>query len=45
MVPDLVLALVLARVPAPVLDSVRVQVLEQAAPDQAFQVRSPAYMH
>ena len=32
-----------APVPVPVQDSV--QVLEQAAPDQAFPVRSPAYMH
>ncbi len=39
--------LVLARVP--VQDSVRApvpaRVLEQAAPDLAFPVRSPAYMH
>ena len=31
--------------PVLVLDSVLVQVLEQAAPDLAFPVRSPAYMH
>ena len=47
----LVPVLVLAQAPARVQDSVRapvparVQVLEQAAPDQAFPVRSPAYMH
>ena len=49
MAPDSVLVLALAlalvqdSVPAPVL--VPVRVLEQAAPDQAFPVRSPAYMH
>ena len=47
MVPVLVLALALARVP--VQDSVQApvpaRVLEQAAPDLAFPVRSPVYMH
>ena len=49
MVPVLVLALAQVlvqdsvQVPVPAL--VLVQVLEQAAPDQAFPVRSPAYMH
>ncbi len=43
--------LVLAQAPVRVQDSalvpalVPVQVLEQAAPDLAFPVRSPAYMH
>ena len=47
MVPDLVLAQAPAQVrvqdSAPVPAPVRV--LEQAAPDLAFPVRSPAYMH
>ena len=47
MVPDLVLAQ--AQAPVLVQDSVqvpaRVRVLEQAAPDLAFPVRSPAYMN
>lgn len=47
MAPVPVPVLALARVPVP--DSVqvpaRVRALEQAAPDLAFPVRSPAYMH
>lgn len=47
MVPVLVLVLAQVRVQdsALVPALVRVQVLEQAAPDLAFPVRSPAYMH
>lgn len=49
MAPVLVLAQAQARVQDSVQDSVQVpapvQVLEQAAPDLAFPVRSPAYMH
>ena len=47
LVPVLVPVLALGLAQAQVQDSVpaRVRVLEQAAPDQAFPVRSPAYMH
>lgn len=49
MAPVLVPVLVLAQAQALVQDSVqvpaRVRVLEQAAPDLAFPVRSPVYMH
>ena len=45
MVPVLVLALALAQVQDSALVPALVRVLEQAAPDLAFPVRSPAYMH
>lgn len=45
MVPVPVLVLAQVQVQVQVQDSVRALVLEQAAPDQAFPVRSPAYMH
>lgn len=45
--PALVLGLAQAQAQVQVQDSVpaRVRVLEQAAPDQAFPARSPAYTH
>ncbi len=49
MAPVLDLVLAQAQALVPVQDSVQVpapvRVLEQAAPDLAFPVRSPAYMH